>query len=127
MKKLLLAFAVLMSFVGSANAEFYGTDYNKAIATSKAKDEPLVLMITASWCSPCQAQKKIIEGMVKDGTLPKGVHVAYVKYDSELAKKIRVSKSVPQLIRYRKVDGVWKKAVHIGYLKTPKLMEFLNG
>ena len=127
MKKLLLAFAVLMSFVGSANAEFYGTDYNKAIATSKAKDETLVLMITASWCSPGQAQKKVIEGMVKDGTLPKGVHVAYIKYDSELAKKIRVSKSVPQLIRYRKVDGVWKKAANIGYLKTPKLMEFLNG
>ena len=126
MKKLLLALAVALSFVGSANAEFYGTGYNKAIAASPSKGETLVLMITASWCSPCQAQKKVIEGMVKGGTLPKGVHVAYVKYDSKLANKIKVSNSIPQLIRYNKVGDKWFKAAHIGFLKTPKLLEYLT-
>ena len=127
MKRFIIALILATTLISSsAKAEFYKEDYNKAIATARAKDETFVLLITASWCSPCQAQKRLIEQLEKDGKLPKKVHIAYVKYDSELAKKIKRGSSVPQLIRYEKVGDSWKKSVNIGYLNTQKLMEFIK-
>ena len=64
--------------------------------------------------------------MQKDGKLPKDVHIAYIKYDSALAKKIKVGDSVPQLIKYTYKEGKWSKKASIGYLSTQKLLEYLK-
>ena len=127
MKRLILS-ALLIGLLSAsvANADYYESNYKEAIRVSELKKEKLVLLISADWCSPCQAQKRLLGQLQKDGRLPKDVHIAFIKYDSELAKKIKVGNSVPQLIKYTYADGKWSKKASIGYLSTTKLLEYLN-
>ena len=127
MKRLiLLALSLCLISSQPCFADYYKSDYNEAIRVSKLKKEKLVLLISADWCSPCQAQKRLLERLQKEGKLPKDVHIAFIKYDSALAKKIKVGDSVPQLIKYTYKEGKWSKKASIGYLSTPKLLEYLK-
>jgi len=126
MKRLLLAALFVGILSASCRAEYYESNYQEAIRVSKLKKEKLVLLISADWCSPCQAQKKLLSKLKSEHKLPAGVHIAFIKYDTDLAKRIKVGNSVPQLIKYTYKDGEWSKTASIGYLSTQKLLEYLK-
>jgi len=65
MKKLFSALAILIFSISvSLGASFpkgspkFHTDYNKAMKEAKSKNKPLLVVFSATWCPPCQANKK---------------------------------------------------------------------
>ncbi len=126
-KRMFLAFCLAAVFSTSAFAEFFNTDYNSAVRDSQKTGKALVVLVSASWCSPCKQLKNDIMKANKLGTLPKNVNVVVVDYDTELGKKLSVSNSIPQLLRYEKREDKWFKTFNIGYLSPSKFKDFCNG
>jgi len=126
-KRMFLAFCLAFCIGSSTFADFYDNDYAAAVKASKESGDTLVVLVSASWCSPCKQLKKEIARSSELGQLPKKVNIAVVDYDTELGKKLSVSNSVPQLIRFEKRDGKWFKNYSIGYLSPSKFKEFCNG
>lgn len=83
--------------------------YKAAYAKAQQGDKPLLVLITAKWCPPCQVMKAttIPELMKKDAF--KGFHYSTVDLDQEekLARQLIGTRGVPQLIMYEKKEGKW--------------------
>jgi thiol-disulfide isomerase/thioredoxin len=111
-----------------AEGRFYQKDYASAAKNSRDTGRNLIVLVSASWCGPCNQLKSDIAKADNEDTLPKGVNIAVVDYNSDIGKKLSVSNSIPQLIRFeRKQDGKWYKSSSIGYLSPSKFKEFCNG
>lgn len=83
--------------------------YNAAYANAQAGDKPLLVLVTAAWCPPCQEMKRttIPELMQKEAF--KGFHYSTVDLDKEekLARELIGTRGVPQLIMFEKQKGKW--------------------
>jgi thioredoxin-related protein len=126
-KRMFLAICLTLAVSTSSFADFYKNDYDSAVKDSLKTGKTLVVLVSASWCGPCNQLKKEIAKSYELGQLPKDVNIAIVDYDSKVGKKISVSGSIPQLIRYEKRDGKWYKNFSIGYLSQSKFKDFCNG
>ncbi len=84
-------------------------DYKTAYSNAQAGDKPLLVLVTAAWCPPCQQMKRttIPELMKKEAF--KGFHYSTVDLDKEekLARELIGQRGVPQLIMFEKQDGKW--------------------
>lgn len=84
-------------------------DYKTAYSNAQAGDKPLLVLITATWCPPCQEMKRntIPELMRKEAF--KGFHYSTVDLDKEekLARELIGKRGVPQLIMFEKQEGKW--------------------
>ena len=119
----LMAASALALFVTSAVAQ-EPIDYKTAYERADKGDKPLLVLVTAEWCPPCQQMKKsTIPELLKKKTF-KDFHWAAVDYDREnkLAKQLIGDRGVPQLIMYEKRDGKWVRRYLRGY-KQPKVVE----
>lgn len=84
-------------------------DYKTAYSNAQAGDKPLLVLITATWCPPCQHMKQTtIPQLMKNETF-KGFHYSTVDLDKEekLARELIGQRGVPQLIMFEKQDGKW--------------------
>jgi len=83
--------------------------YNAAYAKAQAGDKPLLVLVTAAWCPPCQEMKRstIPELMQKEAF--KGFHYSTVDLDKEekLARELIGTRGVPQLIMFEKQNDKW--------------------
>lgn len=68
--------------------------YPQAYQDHVDHDRPLVVLVGAEWCAPCQGMKRRLEKM--------SLRFSYVDVDkqTELANKIRRGRSIPQLVVY---------------------------
>lgn len=86
-------------------------NYHTAYQKAQNGDKPLLVLVTAQWCPPCQIMKKttIPELMRRDAF--KNCHYATVDLDKEqaLARQLIGNRGVPQLIIYEKKDGKWTR------------------
>jgi len=141
-KRMFLAFCLGLCAVSAVSADFgtsvsqrivtegkfYKKDYAAAAKNSRETGRKLVVLISASWCGPCKQLKSDITKAAAEGKLPKDCNIVVVEYNSEVGKKLSVSSSIPQLIRFeKKSDGKWYKNSNIGYLSPSKFKEFCNG
>lgn len=127
-KRMFLALCLTLTSCSFSFADFYKNDYESAVKDSNKTGKTLVVLVSASWCSPCKQLKADIAKSEKLGTLPKDVNIAIVDYDTALGKKLSVSSSIPQLIRFeKKADGKWYKSFSIGYIPPLKFKDFCNG
>lgn len=83
--------------------------YSEAYRDAQAGDKPLLVLVSATWCPPCQVMKQttIPELMEKDAF--KEFHYATVDLDQEeeLAKQLIGNRGLPQFIMFEKTDGKW--------------------
>lgn len=99
-------------------------NYKTAYKRAQAGDKPLLVLITATWCPPCQVMKKttIPELMQKEAF--KDFHYATVDLDQEptIARQLIGSRGVPQLIMFEKRDDKWVRRYLRG-IQTPQTVE----
>jgi thiol:disulfide interchange protein len=100
------------------------TDYKTAYDKAQAGDRPLLVLVTADWCPPCQRMKSTTMPELLSREAFEGVHYATVDYDkdAELAKQLIGDRGVPQLLMFEKQEGKWVRRYMTGY-KTADVVE----
>lgn len=81
-----------------------------------------LLKFHATWCQPCKALGKVIEGVKGDITLP--IEEIDIDDNMELAKKYNV-RGVPALVIVDESGNTIRTKT--GMMNEKQLMEFLNG
>ena len=120
----------VFSFIAiTANSAFGQTpvDYTTAFQRAQAGDKPLLVLVTATWCPPCQQMKNItIPQLMKNDTF-KDCHWATVDFDAEneIAMQLTEGKGVPQLLMFEKRDGKWIRRRMAGFKNAPTVAAFV--
>ena len=96
--------------------------------TSKALNRPTLILVSASWCGPCQKLKKNTVMPMKLGGELDGTTVLILDYDKDRksCKNLMTGTSVPQLIYVYKDGDQWKHKTTKGYKTQAQLKAFLN-
>jgi thiol-disulfide isomerase/thioredoxin len=83
--------------------------YSQAFKKAQAGDKPLLVMVTAEWCPPCQVMKSSTLPVLLQKNAFQNFHFAMMDYDaeSELADKLIGDRGLPQLIMYEQSNGKW--------------------
>ncbi len=106
------------------------TDFSYANAFKKAQasDRPLVVIVTATWCAPCQVMKNqtIKQVMDKDGF--ENVILAFVDVDQEpsLAQNLTKGKGIPHVVVFEKRETQWKRRTLFGVQTAETLQSFIK-
>jgi len=111
MRQLPFFIAVMIAAVAApalSNAQ-QALDYKTAYANAQAGDKPLLVLVTADWCPPCQEMKRTTIPQLMQLEAFKGFHYSTVDLDKEekLARELIGERGVPQLIMFEKQEGKW--------------------
>lgn len=102
--------------------------YVAAFAEAQEAKRPLVVIVTATWCPPCQVLKnKVLKPLeAKHGF--DNVVLAYVDMDKEpaLAKQLVGTQGIPQVIVYEKDADKWVKRNLAGFQELATVEEFIK-
>ena len=103
------------------------TDYATAYHQAQAGNKPLLVLVTAEWCAPCQMLKRttLHDMMAQHGF--KDFHFAMVDVDREpeTAAKLTENRPVPQFIIFERNGSTWNRRYSIGYHSMDDLQAFL--
>ncbi len=99
-------------------------DYRTAYKNAQAGDKPLLVLVTAEWCPPCQVMKKSTIPQLMKKKAFSGFHYSTVDLDKDakLARQLIGERGVPQLIMYEKEGEKWVRRYLRG-AKTPAIVE----
>ena len=102
----------------------YAQAHQETIETGK----PMVVMVGADWCGPCQTMKKQVLPEVRRHGVLKQVSFASVNTDREaaLAKKITGGGPIPQLIMFRRTRTGWLRRKLLGRQSVKSVEKFIN-
>lgn len=124
MKLLAIMLACLtMTMTTDSDPTDYKTAYNKA----QQGDKPLLVLVTAEWCPPCQVMKSTtIPELMKKNAF-KDFHYATVDLDidQKLARQLIGTGGVPQLIMFEKKNKRWVKRYLKGIQTTNNVEAFM--
>ena len=123
MSSLALATVLHASLVlGGANS--YADAHRATTETGK----PMVVMVSAEWCGPCQRMKKSVLPEVERRGVLKKVAFAVVNVDRErsLARKLTGGGAVPQLIMFRRTKDGWMRRKLVGGQSVASVEKFIN-
>lgn len=83
--------------------------YQEAYRDAQAGDKPLLVLVSATWCPPCQVMKQTTIPQLMQKNAFKEFHYATVDLDQEenLARQLIGDRGLPQLIMFEKNDGKW--------------------
>lgn len=102
--------------------------YKAAFARAQKSNRPLVVIVTATWCAPCQVMKNhtIKKVMAKDGF--EDVILAFVDVDQEpaLAKNLTKGKGIPHVVVFEKEERKWKRRTLFGVQTVDTLQAFIK-
>jgi thiol-disulfide isomerase/thioredoxin len=94
--------------------------YATAYAASMESGKPLLVHLGTVWCKPCHEMQARLDRMGA-----KYIHVD-CDADSKLAGQLLDGTSIPQLVIYFKVKGVWKHKHLIGPKSEGEIREFIK-
>ena len=102
--------------------------YTEAHRVTQKTGKPLVVMVGADWCGPCQNMRRSILPRVREHGLFRKVAFAHVNVDreKELATELTGGGAVPQLVMYRKTKDGWSKRKMIGSHSVEEVEKFIN-
>jgi thiol:disulfide interchange protein len=103
-------------------------DYKTAYTRSQQDERPLLVLVTAQWCPPCQLMKQTTIPRMIDNHKFDQVHFATVDLDvnTKDARNLIGSRGVPQLVLYEKQGGVWTVRFLSGYHDVAAVESFLT-
>lgn len=109
MKKIAMTIALAFLFGASVSSAQEPVDYRTAFERAQNGDKPLLVLVTAEWCPPCQVMKKATIPQLLQRKAFSNFHFSTVDLDKEepLARKLIGQRGVPQLIMYEKKEGKW--------------------
>jgi thiol:disulfide interchange protein len=110
MKKLFAALALTVATTVSSSALAQSpTDYRTAYQQAQEGDKPLLVLVTATWCPPCQVMKRTTIPELMQKKAFKDFYYSTVDLDEEepLARQLIGDRGVPQLIMYEKQGDKW--------------------
>ena len=83
--------------------------YKEAYRDAQAGDKPLLVLVSATWCPPCQVMKQTTIPQLMQKNAFNDFHYATVDLDQEeeLARQLIGNRGLPQLIMFEKSDGKW--------------------
>lgn len=124
--KLLLSWLLLLAATVPVLAD-EPLDYKSAYAKAQQGDKPLLVLVTATWCPPCQSMKATTIPQLLSKDAFKDFHYATVDLDDEadLAQKLIGNRGVPQLIVFEKIEGKWLKRYMAGYQSVTGVEKFI--
>lgn len=102
--------------------------YNEAHRAVEKTGKPMVVMVGADWCQPCQTMKKTILPQVREHGVLKKVAFAIVNFDRdrELARKITGGGPIPQLVMFRKTKNGWASKKLVGSQSVEAVEQFIK-
>ena len=102
-------------------------DYSTAFERAQTGDKPLLVLVTATWCPPCQVMKNTTIPQLMQKKAFKNCHWAAVDFDAEheIAMQLTEGKGVPQLIMFEKRDGKWVRRRIAGYKDANTVEAFM--
>lgn len=120
----------VLSFIAITATSAFGQspiDYTTAFQRAQAGDKPLLVLVTAKWCPPCQVMKNTTIPQLMKKEAFKGCHWATVDFDAEneIAMQLTEGKGVPQLIMFEKREGKWVRRRMAGYKNAPTVEAFV--
>ena len=117
-------FTALMFIAATGVAVEQPADYRTAYKKAQQGDKPLLVLVTAEWCPPCQIMKSSTIPALMQRKAFKDFHYATVDLDQEekLARQLIGNRGVPQLIMYEKRDDKWVRRYLKG-VQTPETVE----
>ena len=128
MKQVLVFFskAIITLAAQEVNAQ-QPVNYKTAYERAQEGDKPLLVLITAEWCPPCQVMKSTTIPALMQKSAFKEFHYTTVDLDKEskLARQLIGDRGVPQLIMYEKRDGNWVRRYLRGYKTAPVVEAFI--
>ena len=128
MKQVLVFFsmAIITFAAQNVNAQ-QPVNYKTAYERAQAGDKPLLVLITAEWCPPCQVMKTTTIPELMRKSAFKDFHYSTVDLDKEatLARQLIGNRGVPQLIMYEKRDGQWVRRYLRGYKSAQTVEAFV--
>ena len=104
-----LVIAALVAPATSYAQEQEPLSYNDAYTKAQQGDKPLLVLVTANWCPPCQEMKQTTIPELMQKNAFKQFHYSTVDLDKEekLARELIGTRGVPQLIMFEKQKGNW--------------------
>lgn len=122
--------APVVSPAATAQEPEQQTDFGYAAAFEKAQasDRPLVVIVTATWCAPCQVMKDqtIKQVMAKDGFHDVILALVDVDEEPELAKNLTKGKGIPHVVVFEKNEEKWKRRTLFGFQTVETLSAFIK-
>jgi thioredoxin-like negative regulator of GroEL len=102
--------------------------YADAIKQSESDNKPLVVLVGAEWCGPCQTLKNTTMPVVhKDGVMQEvSFTVLDADRDSELAKQVTDGGAIPQLVMFHKTAEGWQRQKLVGVQSPSAIISFLR-
>lgn len=102
-------------------------DYKTAYKKAQTGEKPLLVLVTADWCPPCQVMKTTtIPTLVKKEAF-KEFNYAAVDLDKEekLARQLIGNRGVPQLVMFEKQGDQWVRRILSGYNSPQQVESFI--
>ena len=119
-----------LTFATLLQAALTATDAdNYADAHRQAENgKPMVVLVGAPWCAPCQQMKKTVIPQIRNRGLLQKVAFAFVNADRDrqLARKLTGGGAIPQLVMFRKTSNGWKRRKLVGGQSVDTVEEFIN-
>ncbi|MBL8856320.1 MAG: thioredoxin family protein [Planctomycetaceae bacterium] len=114
--------------VGKTVTKAEDRTYATAFAEAQAAQRPLVVVVTATWCPPCQVLKNKVINPLEAKKGFDNVILAYVDMDKEpaLAKQLIGGQGIPQLIVFEKNQDKWVKRNLSGFQELATVQDFIK-
>ena len=121
---LTFAFAAVTAVACAQEPVDYTTAYHQAAENNR----PLLVLVTAEWCPPCQSMKSTTIPELVSKNAFSGVNYAVVDYDAqvELASQLIGERGLPQLLLFQKVEGQWQRRFLAGFQTVAGVESFMQ-
>lgn len=103
------------------------TNYATAYRMTQAGDKPMLVLVTAEWCAPCQMLKRttLHDMMARRGFKDFNFALVDVDREPETAAKLTEGRPVPQFIIFERSENTWIRRYSIGYHSVDQVQAFL--